>query len=136
MGGSIDMSLNSITNIADPISAQYIVSKSFLNISNGGIANVWVVFGNQFPALDNTTIAVASLPAGKTISNGKIMVLRMWIQREITPETYFDIECDGFKESWTRFHFYSVDNVLYIYFTGHSGNYTGRKYIIHYVEFA
>ena len=77
MGGSLDMNLNSITNITDPISAQDTVTQSYLGNSDGGIARFWIVYGNQFPALDNTTIAVASLPPNKTIINGKIMNLRM-----------------------------------------------------------
>ena len=61
MSGRIDMNLNKITDVADPINAQDVVTKSYLDTSEGGIQKFWVAYGNPFPATDNTIIGLLRL---------------------------------------------------------------------------
>ena len=91
MSSSIDMNLNKIVNLGDPINTQDAVSKQYLDTVEGGIQKFWVAYGT-FPNTINATIGLLSFSAGKTISNGKIMILKMFVER--APEEWFDV-CTG-----------------------------------------
>ena len=101
----------------------------------GGIQKFWVAFGNAFPT--NTVIQLLPLPTGKNINNGKILILKFWVERQ--PNERFDADCDAYKNNnWGRFHIYvNTSNILCIYFTSTPSNIGSwsRRYIINYIEF-
>ena len=70
MSNILDMNVCKITDDADPVAEQDVVTKSYLHTMEGGIQKCWVVYGNPLPSITNREIGIVALPIGKNISNG------------------------------------------------------------------
>ena len=57
MSSSIDMNLNKIVNLGDPINTQDALTKQYLDTVDGGIQQFWVGVGT-FPNTTNVTIGL------------------------------------------------------------------------------
>ena len=121
---------------SDPTAAQDAITKNYLDTVDGGVQTFWLAYGTSFPAITNTEIGLFNLPANKTLANGKIAILRFWVQREVN--TWFDSDCGGFKNSWPHFRLYvNSSNVLCISFTvlPTTSPSWSRNWTVHYIEF-
>ena len=75
-----------------------------------------VVTSGVIPATTNTDITIYTLPSGKTVSNGKITIAGLWVERG--SGEWFNSNCGEFNYQWTQFYTCNRGSAIIVYFTG------------------
>ena len=79
------------------------------------------------------TITLYTLPSGKTVSNGRITVVGLWVERGFGE--WFDSNCGEFINNWPQFHIFTRGPSLMVYFAGTPASGWTRNYRLHTLAF-
>ena len=92
MSGILAMGGNRITGVADPTGTQDVATKKYVDLLE---SPRYVITSGTIPTTMNSDITIYTLPTNKTVSNGKIMVFGLWVERG--SGEWFDSNCGEFN---------------------------------------
>ena len=77
----------------------------------------FVVTSRTIPTTANADTIVYTLSTDKTVSNGKIMVCSLWMERG--SGAWFNSNCSEFTEVWSLFYLLTRGPTILVYFSGY-----------------
>ena len=80
MTGSLNMNTYKITNLGDPTLAHDAATKNYIDALGSPI---YMVVTGTIPTTLGSNITIYTLPANKTIANGKIMIVGLWVETHL-----------------------------------------------------
>ena len=129
MSGILAMGSNRITGVADPTGTQDVATKNYVDLLG---SPKYVITSGTIPTSTSTATIIYTLPTNKTVSNGKLMVCGLWVDRG--PGEWLDSNCGEFNAVWSLFYLFTRGPTILVYFSGYPTGWT-RNYRLHTLEF-
>ena len=129
MGGILAMGGNRITVVSDPTGTQDVAAKHHVDLLG---SPRYVITSGKIPTTTNSDTIICTLPTNKTVSNGKIMVCGLWVERG--SGEWFDSNCGEFNPVWSLFYLFTKGPTILVYFSGYPAGWT-RNSRLHTLEF-
>ena len=131
MGGILAMGGNRISGVADPTGTQDVATKNYVDLLG---SPKYVITIGATPTSTNSDITIYTLPTNKSVSNGKIMVCGLWVERG--SGEWFDSNCGEFNAVWSLFYLFTRGPTILVYFSVYPASGWTRNFRLHTLEFS
>ena len=121
--------------LAPPTESQDATTKSYVDVVNDLSVpkTCFKTATGSIPNVAHTDHILLTFPPGKSITNGRIRITELWIER--TSDEWFSTSCAQFIDDWRQFHRISRGPSLICYFAEIRGSTTWtRNFRLDYIE--